>query len=421
MQVEVVAIGTELLLGEIQDTNSAWIGEQLALNGMNCAYQTKVGDNLDRMIEVLNVALSRNDAVICCGGLGPTQDDLTRQAIAAVMGVELVFDAEKADQIRHMFGSRGREMPDNNLTQALLPVGARWIEQQPGTAAGLRCPVTRDGSDKVVYAVPGVPWEMQEMVSGDVLSDLRSRSSESAVIVSRTLRTWGQSESGLAEMLDDHFQELAERKSLTIAFLASGIEGLKVRLTAKAADQDGANELLAEHEARVRRLLGDLVFGTDDETMESVVCEQLSRCGLMLGVAESMKGGLIASRLVAVPGASQVFTGGVVAYDTRIKRQLLGVGDVPVISAECAEAMATGVRQHLGTDVGLGITGVAGPGTQEGRPVGTVCIAADVQGEVSSIEVRLPGRRQQIREFSCITALNLLRTRLAHLQEAPAN
>ena len=418
MRVEVVAIGTELLLGQIVDTNSAWIGEQLALAGLDSHLQVKVGDNIARIVEAIESALERSDAVICCGGLGPTHDDMTRQAIARVMGVELIFDEDKADVIRHMFGARGRDMPDNNLLQAFRPEGSEFIAQQPGTAPGLVCPLTRaavDGSpvDKVVYAVPGVPWEMREMIGGTVLEDLRQRSGLTFAIRSRTLRTWGQSESGLAEMLADRIEELDEIGNPTVAFLASGIEGLKVRITAKAPTEDEAQIVLDEEEVRIRRMLGELVFGVDGDTMESVVLDLLAAQGLTLALAESVTGGLIASRLVDVPGASEVFRGSVVSYASDVKFGVLGVPEGPVISCECAEAMAKGARELLGASVGIGVTGVAGTDAVEGKAPGTVCLAVDLEGEITSIELKLPGRRQQVREFSCITVLNMLRAKLA--------
>jgi len=309
-------------------------------------------------------------------------------------------------------------MPRNNLLQAYRPETARFIEQQPGTAPGFVANLEvadPEGTlvEKVIYAVPGVPWEMKEMMQGTVLPDLKARSGATDVIVSRVLRTWGQSESGLAEMLADRIEELDELGNPTLAFLASGIEGLKVRVTAKAATEADAVAVLDEEEARLRRSLGELVFGVDDDTMESVVLAQLVERGLTLAVAESLTGGMVGSRLVDVPGASRAFVGGIVAYDSRVKFEVLGVPEGPVVTLEAAEAMATGVRERLGADVGLGITGVAGPDAAEDRPPGTVCIALDVQGDVSSTELRLPGRRQQVREFACITALGMLRRRLA--------
>lgn len=425
MRAEVVAIGTELLLGQIIDTNSAWIGEQLASAGIDCHRQVKVGDNLDRIVAAISEALDGNDAVICCGGLGPTQDDLTRRAIAAVAGVDLESDEGRAEIIASMFAARGRDMPENNLTQAWRPAGSVFIDEQPGTAPGIVCRVrwphaaADDGAvgdravEKVIYAVPGVPWEMREMVAGTVLRDLAARSANATVIRSRVLRTWGQSESGLAELLADRITALDAVGNPTIAFLASGIEGIKVRVTAKADSDDGALAMLDDEESRLRRLLGELVFGIDDESMEHVVLALLERSGLTFAVAESVTGGLIASRLVAVPGASRSFRGGVVSYASQTKFDVLGVPPGPVVTAECAEAMASGVRRIMGADVGAAVTGVAGPDEAEGRPVGTVCMAVDVGGDVSSFELRLPGRRQQVREFACITALGMLRRRLA--------
>lgn len=253
MRCDVVAIGTELLLGQITDTNSQWIGEQLAAVGVDSLLQVKVGDNLGRMESVLRRVLADADAVIVCGGLGPTHDDVTREAIAAVMGAELQPDEQVADVIREMFAPRGRRMAENNLRQALVPVGASIIAQTRGTAPGLICPVTIDGAQKVVYAVPGVPHEMKDMVLRAVLPDLLSRGGEdAAVIVSRTLRTWGESESGLNERLDPLIARLDEVGNPTLAFNASGWEGLKVRLTAKAATEADAQVLLATWEAEAR-------------------------------------------------------------------------------------------------------------------------------------------------------------------------
>ena len=304
MRCEIVAVGTELLLGQIVDTNSSWMGEQLAIIGIEHLRQTKVGDNLDRIVDALTEALERADAVIVCGGLGPTQDDITREAIARVMGVDLVRDPAIADVIRHLFESRGRVMAENNLRQADVPVGATVIEQRTGTAPGLICPV----GDKVVYAVPGVPYEMKEMLERAVLPDLADRSGHRQVIVSRVLRTWGESESRVAELLDPRLAALDAAGGATIAFLASGIEGIKVRLTARADTEAAAAALLDAEEAEVRAVLGPLVFSGEDLPMEAEVGRLLTAQGLTLAVAESLTGGLLASRIVAVPGASDWFT-----------------------------------------------------------------------------------------------------------------
>lgn len=415
MRCDVVAIGTELLLGQVVDTNSAWIGGQLALSGIDSLLQVKVGDNHDRIVRTLRTVLEGADAVICCGGLGPTQDDISREAIAEVMGVSLYEDPEVVQRIRDIFATRRRPMPNSNFRQAQVPVGATVIPQTMGTAPGLICPV----GQKVVYAVPGVPFEMREMLERAVLPDLRSRAGITATIHSRTLRTWGLGEAAVAELVAGRLEALDEAGNPTIAFLASGIEGIKVRITAKATDLDGANALLDAEEKELRALLGDLVFAVDEDnestgTMEAAVGHLILEAGQTLAVAESVTGGLIASRIVSIPGASNWFRGGIVSYASDVKRDLLGVGAGPVVSEEAALAMAVGVRERLRADVGLSVTGVAGPDPQDGQPVGTVWVGvADHHGGAAHQLALLGGRdRDQIRQISVISALDLLRHHL---------
>ena len=405
LRCDVLAIGTELLLGQIVDTNSAWIGEQLAANGIDCLFQAKVGDNHGRIVEALRASLARADAVLVCGGLGPTHDDITREAIAEVMGVELVLDEDVADVIRHLFESRGRRMPENNLHQAMVPVGATVIPQTRGTAPGLICPV----GEKVVYAVPGVPHEMQEMLERAVLPDLRDRSGDPSVIASRVLRTWGDSESGLDERLHDVITRLDALGNPTLAFLASGWEGIKVRLTAKAATLAEAEAMLAGWETEICSLLGPLVFGVDTDTMESVVLGLLRERGLTLGLAESVSGGLVAARLTGIPGASEALRGSIVSYASEVKFRLLDVAEGPVVSPEAAAQMADGARRVLGADIGLSLTGVAGPTEQDGQPVGTLHVGLASADGVATTSLRLPGTRDQMRQFCVISSLDLLR------------
>ena len=305
MRCEVVAVGTELLLGLIVDSNSAWIGEQLALAGIDSYFQVKVGDNFARIEACLRQGLERSDAVICCGGLGPTQDDITRDVIARVMGVEMRRDQAIADKIRNIFESRGRVMSENNLRQADVPIGAQPMAQMPGTAPGLVCPI----GSKVIYAVPGVPSEMRAMFSGTVLPDLRRRSGQAAVIRSRVFRTWGMSESGLAEVLAARVDELDRLGNPTIAYQASGIDGIKVRVVAKCNDEATAARLLDAEEKIIRDLLGDVIFGLDEQSMEVVVLERLRRKGLTLAAAETLTGGLLAARLSATDPTMEIFRG----------------------------------------------------------------------------------------------------------------
>ena len=410
MRCEIVAVGTEILLGQIIDTNSAWIAERLAETGVDCHFQTVVGDNPERMLEVLASALERAEALIVTGGLGPTQDDLTREVVAELMGVELVRDMEIVERIQERFSSRGRPMPENNLKQADVPVGANAIAEMPGTAAGLICPMPEG---KVIYLVPGVPTEMKQMLEGTVLQDLVSRSGEKSVISSRVLKTWGHSESGLAEDLAEEIERLNSDGEVTLAFQASGIEGVKVRITAKAVNKEQSDSLLDHEENVLRELIGDHIFAVDHQTMESVVLDQLKAQSLTFATAESITGGMIGSRLTEIPGSSDSYIGSIVAYDADVKRSLLNVPkDISVVSQEAVETMALGVCAVMGADVSVAVSGAAGPYPHEGQEPGTVWMATNVKGDVESFKVVFPFDRAQIRQFTVITVLNALRKRL---------
>ncbi len=409
MRCDVVAVGTELLLGQINDTNSSWIGEQLAAHGIDSLVQVKVGDNLARIVGLLRRTLDDADAVIMCGGLGPTHDDITREAIAEVMGVTLIQDEAVGEAIRQMFESRGRRMPENNLRQAFVPVGATIIPQRRGTAPGLICPV----GGKVIYAVPGVPHEMKEMLERAILPDLAGRNGDVSVIASRTLRTWGESESGLNERLDPVIAQLDIAGNPTLAFLASGWEGIKVRLTSKAPTAAEAAAIIDPWEAAIREVVGPIVFGLDDDTMESVVLQMLRERGMTLGLAESVTGGLVGARLTGIAGASEVFRGSIVSYATDVKHDVLGVSEGPVVSERAAIEMADGARRVLGADVGLSLTGVAGPSEQDGQPVGTLYVGLSIGDRPTTARLlRLPGQREQMRQISVISALDVLRKAL---------
>ncbi len=395
MRCEVVAVGTELLLGQIVDTNSSWIGENLALIGIDSLFQVKVGDNFDRMEATIRQALDRSDAVICCGGLGPTQDDITRDVIAKIMGVEMVRDDAIADHIRDIFEGRGRPMPENNLRQADVPAGASTIEQMPGTAPGLVCPV----GDKVIYALPGVPHEMREMMEGTVLDDLRRRSGETSVIHSRVIRTWGYGESALAETLADHVDALDESGHATIAFQASGIEGIKVRVTAKAESHDAAEAIIAAEVELIAAQIGDHIFGYDDETMESVVLDQLREHGLTVAAGESLTGGILSTRITALDPEMETFKGAVV---------------YPYQDGEDGEdgaiAAARHAREKIGADIGIA---VIGPKDPDAHPPGTVFAGVALPDGDHAKTVALPGVLSRMRSYAVITLLDLLRKRLA--------
>ncbi len=404
MRCEVVAVGTELLLGQIVDTNSSWIGEQLALAGIDSHFQVKVGDNFDRMVFCIRQALERSDAVVCCGGLGPTQDDITRDVIAHIMGVEMVRDDKIAAHIRDIFEGRGRVMPENNLRQADVPVGATTIPQMPGTAPGLVCPLTVDGVDKVIYAVPGVPHEMREMMLGTVLDDLRRRGGDASVIRSRVLRTWGYGESAIAETLAHRVDALDESGHATIAFQASGIEGIKVRITTKAPDEAAAEAIIAAEETLIRELLGDYIFGIDDESMETVVLKMLRGRGLSFAAAENLTGGILSSRMTALDPGMDVFRGATIAPHGTNENALTLAGE------DRALAAASHAREMIGTDIGIA---ALAPPEGEDHPPGTVFVAVVLPDYAEAKTVALPGVLSRMRSYAVITALDLLRKRLS--------
>ena len=299
-------------------------------------------------------------------------------------------------------------MPSNNLRQAQVPVGAEVLSIMPGTAPGLKAVI----QGKTLYAVPGVPWEMKQMVSEDILPDIRMKAGISGIIRSKTLRTWGESESGLAERLAGEIERLDREGGATIAFLASGIEGLKVRLTVKGGSESEVETVLNDEAEIVSSILGDeIIFSYNDQTIEEVIIEICRERDLTLGVAESLTGGLIGNRITSIPGSSDVFNGSIVAYSADVKATVLGVPDVPSVSEEAVEAMVVGVCRALNADVGIAVTGEAGPDPIE-EEVGRVWMATSVNGVVHSTSVKWPFDRERIRQFTTISVLNALRLRL---------
>jgi nicotinamide-nucleotide amidase len=406
MIVEILAIGTELLLGQIVNSNATRIGERLADAGLDHFQQVVVGDNEARIATAIAASCSRADALIITGGLGPTKDDLTREAIARAAGVELIFDPDEEEHLRERWTSTGRVMPESNLQQAERPFGSELIANPKGTAPGIRLRI----ADTWVFALPGVPAEMIPMLENSVIPFLRG--DDDAAVVSRLLRTWGESESAIGERLGDLYDASTNP---TIAFLASGGE-IKIRITAKAATREEASAMIAPIEATVRERLGKRIFGVDDDTVEVVVLRMLEEREWTLGTAESATGGLIAGRITSVPGASRVFRGSVVSYATEVKESLLEVSadlvaEYGVVSEPVAIAMAEGARRRLGVDVVVAVTGSAGPDPQD-RPVGTVVVSVTTPQGSQVRTLQLPGDRERVRTFASTAALQLLRMSL---------
>jgi nicotinamide-nucleotide amidase len=404
--VEVLAVGTELLLGQIVNSNAAEIGERLAAAGLTHTHQVVVGDNLERIADAIRTAVGRADALIITGGIGPTQDDITREAICEAGGLEMDFSEEYADHLREWWARRGREMPETNLRQASYPAGAEMIENLKGTAPGLKVKV----GDAWVFAVPGVPQEMLPMVEETIIPFLVEESGDEAgVIESLVLRTHGESESRIAALLDDMFTEY---ENPTMAFLASAAE-IKIRLTARAATREGAQALIAPVADEVRRRLGPLVFAEGMEPIESIVLGLAREKGWTIGTVESATGGLFASRFTGVPGASDTFRGALVTYATDLKTGLAGVpqqviDEYGVVSEETALAMAEHGAEVLGVDVCLSVTGSAGPDPME-APAGTMFFAVRTPEDARVLMRRMPGDRERVRTYSTTVGLHLVR------------
>ena len=406
MRAEIVAVGTELLLGQIANTNARWMSEELAAIGVDVLHHQAVGDNLERIVASIRLAASRAAVVLITGGLGPTQDDITRDALAVFLGVPMERHPEIEELLRQKFRAFGRrEMPESNLRQADVPEGARAIIPDRGTAPGLVAEV--DGT--LLYAIPGVPEEMVEMMEGTILPELAMMSG-GTVVRSKILRATGIGESALAEQVDDLFEGSTNP---TIAFLASAGE-VKVRITAKAGSALEADAAIEPIAKEVVSRLGDVVFTTSDESLEETVVRLLRERGQRLGCAESLTGGGIGARITAVPGASEVFVGSAVVYTNEAKRSILGVsaetldGPGPV-SEETAREMAAGARRAFGTDLGLSLTGAAGPEPHGGSPAGTVWIALIGEDVAHARTFTVPGQRDRVRRWAEQAALDLVR------------
>ncbi len=420
MRTEILAVGTEILLGQIADTNSAHIAQELSDNGIYLYGTSTVGDNLNRIVESMRYCLSKCDALIVTGGLGPTQDDITRQAASIVMGVELEQDPQLVDIIEGFFKARNRQMPANNLLQALVPKGASYIEQRRGTAPGLICGV----GNKVMYCLPGVPHEMKEMLSRAVIPDLLLRTGEKRAVKYSNIMTWGMSESAIAAKLSEEFDRLEtmqlenQPNTPSIAFLANLTTGVKVRISVSGQNTPELDSALNNEVSKISEILGDCVFSATGESIEDVVKNIFISRNLTLSFVESLTGGLIGSRLVGIPGASVYFKGSLVAYQSEIKHSVLKIQSESVVSALAVNEMAKAGLNLFNSDVCLAISGVAGPDSQEGKEPGTVYIGLCCDGDklstvnVEPVELKLFGTRDSIRQIAATSALDLLRKRV---------
>ena len=411
MHAEILSCGTELLLGHISDTNATFLAQSLSSLGIDLYFVSQVGDNLGRIVDTLRRAWERSDLVIMTGGLGPTEDDLARESISTLLGETMRVDPQLEAELRERFAARNFPMPERNLKQATLIPSAQALPNPLGTAPGWF--VEKDGH--FIVAMPGVPREMYRMWEAEAVPRL-AKYTGAGTIFTRILRVSGLGESAVEERLD----ELLHSDNPTLATYAKS-DAVDVRITAKAEDRRRAAEMVERVEARVRQLLGHHIFGTDKDTLQSVVGAYLNERQQSLAVMESLTGGLLASTITDAPASSKHFIGGIVAYSPDLKIQL-GVPRATLeqfgeVSPETARAMAQAVRQLLHADYGLGVTGVAGPGEQEGKPVGTVYIAIDgPQGLVDGRGPGWRGSREDQKRLATLAALNLLRLHLQGLR-----
>lgn len=408
MRAEVIGVGTELLLGQIANTNAQKISSSLASIGVDVLWHTAVGDNLDRIERALRTALSRAEAVIVTGGLGPTPDDVTTEAVGRALGRPLHRDERLAQKIRSIFGELGRVMPEENLKQADLPRGAEPIEPE-GTAPGFYV----EEGPSIVFALPGVPWEMEAMLAKTVLPVLRGRSGD-GVTVSRQILVVGLGESHTHEKIKDL---VAAQNNPTIAFLAGGGQ-VRVRVTAKAPSHRDALELIEPVERAVRARLAESAVEGEGGALAELVGAALRTRGSTVATAESLTGGLLGAELSRAPGASDYFLGSIVCYSDAAKRNVAGVDEAILrdpgpVSEEAAGALAEAAGAKFGADLGLSTTGVAGPAEHEGKPVGTIFVGAMLGGQTEVRKVRGYGDRGNVRAIAVTAALDLGRRLLA--------
>ena len=403
MRAEIISIGTEILMGEILDTNAQYVAQRLPAMGIDLFYMHQIGDNRPRLVELISQARQRSDIVLCTGGLGPTEDDITRDAIAESIGEEPYVVPELEAHLRAFFESRGGQMPEQNVKQATIVPSGESIPNPRGTAPGWW--VEKDGA--IIIAMPGPPAEMTGMWSNDVGPRLAARS-DGTVLISRTLKTTGLGESTLDEALGDI--RAGEDPTVGVYHKADGVH---VRMASKALDEATARARIEPVEAAIRALLGDNIWGADEDTFQEAVARLLDERGLSIAVMESCTGGLLASTITDVPGASRFFRGGLVTYTAEAKIHYGVDADLidahGVVSNETASAMAAAVRKQFNADIGVGITGVAGPEPHGGQPVGAVCLGVETPDESYATGYTFAQTRAAIKARAVTSALTLIR------------
>ena len=403
MKAEIISVGTELLLGQIVDTNAAYLAKQLASIGVDLYWISQVGDNEDRLVSLLESAWERSDLIVMTGGLGPTQDDLTREAIARFLGEKMEMDDELEKNLRYLMTSRGYVLSPNNLKQATIIPSAKPLRNPRGSAPGWI--VQKDG--RIIVAMPGVPGEMYRMWEEEVLPVIQAQAG-TCIIHSRTLKV-----TGLGESFTEHkIKDLLATTNPTIAPYAKE-DGVHLRLTAKAQTLDEAKRMIAGLEEKVRAILGDAIYGVDEETPSENLAQLFISRGMTIATMEGVTGGFVANRLTATPEAKTYFAGGqIVVTPEQADEAGVAAEVIPTngwVSLETAKAMAARAREMTGADMGLGLTGVDGADTSQPQPAGTIYIALDYHGEIDTMSTQYPSMSGDYRQRCFIGAANMIR------------
>ncbi len=412
MLCEIISVGTELLLGDIVNTNAQYLSQKISLLGFDVYHHSVVGDNFNRLIDQINLSRSRSDIIITTGGLGPTEDDITKEALSRALGVKMVLHNESLEKIKSYFDKTGKDMPNINIKQAYMLPNSIVIENDNGTAPG----VIYEHEGNIFILLPGPPKEMVPMFNNKIFPYLKKKSN--SIIKSKTLRVVGIGESSLQDMLYDFMKK---QTNPTIALYAKEGE-VQIRITAKSEDENHVSSIIDESITKIKEILGDSIYGYDEESLEYIINKLLQHNNKTIAIAESCTGGLVSNRLTDIPNASRSYINGIICYSNESKINMLGVKKETLInhgavSEETATEMAKGVKEISKTDIGLSITGIAGPdGGNEEKPVGLCYIGLTLNDKISTYKCLFNGNRQKIKWLASTKALDILRKNLIELE-----
>jgi len=415
MTAEIISVGTELLMGQIVDTNAAWLSKNLPLEGISLYHRETVGDNKERLSRIIEMALKRSDIIFTIGGLGPTSDDITKETVADVLNEELVLDDDSHKILTDFFKSINRPMPENNIKQVKFPKNGHILKNPVGTAPGcvfiVEDNTKTEANNKYVIVMPGPPREFKKMYKDEVMPFLKSiNGNKETYIKSKIIKTFGIGESTLEETLKD----LMKSTNPTVApYIGNG--DVMLRVTASSDKETIACDLVSEMENKISNILGDAIYGYEDDTLPKIIVDLLMKKNLTLSIAESCTGGMISKEITDIPGASQILLFDAVTYSNQAKEKILKVKKDTLInhgavSKECAKEMVLGLKDLTNSDIAISVTGIAGPASDDSsKPVGLVYIGVSYKNNTNIHELNFPGDRQNVRLRTTLTALDLIR------------